>query len=137
MHIQIEGLITLKRNYFQYQIPFFFFFDKPFTDKLIHATCSRRTISKSSFSRRERKKKNRKESSCFQISVLASEEHRSTRKEGGGGGEESEKKTNQMMCLTSRTNAHSYVRRRDIYWGKRVRGKEERRPDEDYVICIW
>lgn len=26
--------------------------------------------------------------------------------------------------------------RRDIYWGKRVRGKEER-PDEDYVICIW
>ena len=139
MHIQIEGLITFKRNYFQYQIPFFFF-DKPFTDKLIHATCSRRTISKSSFSRRERKKKkNEKKARVFKYPCWqARNTARQGREGGGGGGEESEKKTNQrMMCRTSRTDAHSYVRRRDIYWGKRVRGKEERRPDEDYVICIW
>lgn len=120
MHIQIEGLITLKRNYFQYQIPFFFFFDKPFTDKLIHATCSRRTISKSPFSRRERKKKKRKESSCFQISVLASEEHRSTRK-GGREGEERKVKRKRIneWCVGRRARTPIHTSGGEIFIGER------------------
>lgn len=130
MHIQIEGLITLKRNYFQYQIPFFFFFDKPFTDKLIHATCSRRTISKSPFSRRERKKKKRKESSCFQISVLASEEHRSTRK-GGRGRRGKWKENESTNDVSDVAHGRPFIRPAERYLlgkeSERERGKTARR----------
>lgn len=96
--------------------------------------CQRRTISVEILGKKERKKQ--KESSCFQISVLASvrhKEHCST------GGEEEGKVKRKRINDDVSDVAHErpFIRpQRDIYWGKRVRGKEER-PDEDYVICIW
>lgn len=136
MHIQIEGLITFKRNYFQYQIPFFFFLTNhlqiKLKHKLIHATCSRRTISKSSFSRRERKKKKRKESSCFQISVLASEEHRSTRKGGRGRGRRGKWKENESTNdVSDVAHGRPFIRPAERYLlgkeSERERGKTARR----------
>lgn len=64
-----------------------------------------------------------------------------------GGGETVKRNESAMMCRTSRTNGHSYVRR-EIFIGEKERERtrerkgdtqrgKEGRPDEDYVICIW
>lgn len=90
--------------------------------------------SRPKFFRLERKKKKRKRKArVFKYPCWQTFEHRST-----GEGEEGKVKRKRINDdVSDVAHERPFIRpRRDIYWGKRVRGKEER-PDEDYVICIW
>lgn len=85
----------------------------------------------------ERKKeRNKKKARVFKYPCWQAFDTRNTARQGG---EEEGKVKRKRINDDVSDVAHErpFIRpQRDIYWGKRVRGKEER-PDEDYVICIW